>query len=411
MRSFKNSIEYWHKVSNVIPGGCSTIAKSPTRLYSGHNPFYCVQGKGAYFKDVDGNNWLDCDMSMGSLIWGYCNEDVNIAITEQLGKGVTFSLPSIIELELAELILSRLGKYTLIRFCKNGADAVSAAVRLARTATKRDKIVYAAYHGWHDWSAYGYYGETPERLGIPHQIKQDVIWLSQQVLAGETEQLINQYKEDIAGLVLCPGNWSTQDLIAIRELCLSLNIILIFDEVSSGMRWGLKGATGMHNVWPDLLCLSKGLANGLPLAALTGKSELMELCMQIKFSNAHSSECVSIAAAMASEKLLCKQPVWPSWKLPGQQIIDSIMTIISENDANRHLTITGNYAGFRVHTPGKSIHNDLFHRFLLSSFAAHGIFSMGYVLLSASHSEQDIILIESCLTSAVHSWLTQLRKQ
>ena len=404
VKKFNNSNLWWEKASKIIPGGCSTIAKSPLRLYANSTPFCCSEANGAFFKDIDGNEWLDCEMSMGSIIWGHSREEINNEIIKQLKKGTSYSIPSNIELELAELIIKRFNYYNSIRFCKSGADAVSAAVRIARVVTSKEKVVYGTYHGWHDWSSYGYYNNEVEILGIPKNLDQICVWLEKESLNEDLKNLLEKKAGEIACLVISPSNWLQKDLSELKISCRNKNIVLIFDEVTSGMRWGLKGATGVHGVWPDILCISKGLANGMALGAILADKCLLNVCLSIKMSNAHSTECISMAAAFASEKLLENMKVWPTWKSRGQQTVDLIREKIIEKKMDSILTVTGNYASFRIHTPGKTIHTDKFREFFVKFLANADIFSMGYILLSDKHTNANIEMIQNEILAAIKNW-------
>jgi glutamate-1-semialdehyde 2,1-aminomutase len=153
---FNESLRWLDEVTRIIPAGCSTLAKTPWRVLPGTTAICCVEARGARFTDLDGNSWLDCEMAMGTAVWGHARAEVEAAVIHQLRRGVSYSLPAPLELELAELLLARFDRFESVRFCKSGADAVTGAVRIARACTGRAIVIATGYHGWMDWSACGY---------------------------------------------------------------------------------------------------------------------------------------------------------------------------------------------------------------------------------------------------------------
>lgn len=401
-KSLNNSQEWYNKTVKVIPSGCSTLAKSPSRLYVNFSPFYADNAIGSSFIDIDGNEWLDCEMTMGTIVWGHARKEINQSIIEQLNKGVSFSIPAKLEYIVAEKILNRIGKYNSLRFCKNGADAVTAAIRLAKSNNNRKFVLYGSYHGWHDWSACRYYGCNLE-LGINQNAIDDTIWM-ESLSHSFVKRLIKGKEKNISCIIICPGSWKTSDLLELQQLCNKHSIVLIFDEVATFIRAGKKGFTGEKDIWPDLLCFSKGLANGLPLAVITGKDKFMSRIEDIKLSNTHSSELIALAAADACEDLLMKSSSWPSWKETGSNLMHIISQYIKDLGLENQLLIEGYYGCFRVHSHQKTIHNDPFREIFVKHFAKNGIFSTGYILLSDQHSNDDIQRIKQVTLQAINNW-------
>ncbi|OOO02594.1 MAG: 3-aminobutyryl-CoA aminotransferase [Chromatiales bacterium USCg_Taylor] len=141
----------WSRAQGLIPAGTQTLAKGPTQFSEGVAPKYLLRGKGVRVWDVDGNEYLDYNMGIGPIILGYCHEAVDEAIRRQLSNGISFSLMHPLEVELAELMRACIPHAESVRFSKTGCDVTSAAVRLARAYTRREKVLCCGYHGWHDW--------------------------------------------------------------------------------------------------------------------------------------------------------------------------------------------------------------------------------------------------------------------
>lgn len=409
---FNRNLEWLEQVEKVIPSGCSTLAKAPERLFPGHTPVCCAEARHSRFTDIDGNEWLDCEMAMGTASWGHARHEIQLAVIHQLKKGTSYSIPAEIELQCAELILKRFeGRYASLRFTKSGADAVSGAVRLARAGSGKSKVIATAYHGWHDWSAYGYYGRETKGRGIPVDIERTTIWVDKPS-PERIEPLIASSAEDIACIVLCPNEWKRDALERVVSLCRSQDIIVIFDEVTSGIRMGKQATAGEYGIWPDLLCISKGMANGLPLGAVLGPEHLMSLSGQVKFSNAHSSETTALAAAIACEKLMENAKTWPSWREPAARIMDRIESELVLLGLTDQLALKGTYASFYIQSISEdNFQADPFREFMVKKMAHFGIFTKGYFLFSDMHTREEMLWVEEALLQTLSDWKEVQRQQ
>jgi Glutamate-1-semialdehyde aminotransferase len=147
----------------LIPGQSQTFSKGHTQFVQGVSPIYCEKGKGAKIRDVDGNEYTDYIMALGPIVLGYCFEEVDQAVIQQVKKGSIFSLPHRLEIEVAEALVNIIPSAEMVRFGKNGSDVTAAAIRISRAYTGREKIAICGYHGWQDW----YIGTTSRNLGVP----------------------------------------------------------------------------------------------------------------------------------------------------------------------------------------------------------------------------------------------------
>ncbi|WP_246294471.1 aminotransferase class III-fold pyridoxal phosphate-dependent enzyme [Paenibacillus planticolens] len=401
--NFTKSLDWLEEASAIIPGGCSTLAKSPDRLFPGYTAISCAEAKGSRFTDLDGHVWLDCEMAMGTVSWGHAREEVNDAIIRQLAKGTSFSTASDLELEAAKRLLKRFGgRYKSLKFAKGGADVVSAAVRAARAYNGKSKAIATAYHGWHDWSAYGYYGQNAAVLGIPFSIRGTTNWVNSG--ADAIMDVLASEAEDIACIVLCPNEWVKEELRKVVADCRHRKVTVIFDEVTSGIRMGKQATAGEYDIWPDILCLSKGMANGLPLAVIMGGDPWMPLLADVKFSSAHASEAIAFAALIACEQLMEQAPVWPSWRDNTGFMIKRLKELIVSLGLH-DLELQGTYASFcirQLNVP--HFYQDPFREFLVKHLAADGIFSKGYFVFSDCHTKDDLDRVQMSIESALRLW-------
>ncbi|MFD9498140.1 aminotransferase class III-fold pyridoxal phosphate-dependent enzyme [Streptomyces sp. NPDC060035] len=402
---FPLSLCWLETATRTIPAACSTLAKSPTRVLPGTTAICCTEAAGAYFKDLDGNTWLDCEMAMGTAPWGHARREVEEAVIAQLRRGVSYSLPAPLEAEVASRLLQRFERYDSLRFCKSGADAVTGAVRIARAATGRQIVVATSYHGWHDWSAYGHYGQNPAPLGIVETVTQTTRWVAGADPAA-LEQVLAETAGRCAAVVLCPNTWAAADLRRVVDAYRGAGAVVVFDEVTSGIRMGRRATAGEYGIWPDLLCISKGMANGLPLAAVLGPAVLMGRATQVKFSNAHSSECLALAAALACEDLMDLAPEWPTWRVRTTLMIDRLNAEITRLGISDELIVEGTHASFALRSrTADDFWSDPFREHLIRVLAAERIFSKGYLVFSDAHGVEEFEKVEAALMDAVRSWI------
>ena len=273
-----------------------TLAKGPGQFTKGVAPKYLVKGKGSHVWDADGNEFIDFNAAIGPVSLGYAYPVVDEAIRRQLEDGITFSLMHPLEVELAELVQEVIPNAEAVKIAKTGADVCSAAIRVARAFTGRDKVFCCGYHGWHDW----YIGITSRNAGIPEAI-QDMTYTFEY---NDIESIKAALDETVAALILEPFIFEAPKpgfLQELAEVCKANGTLLIFDEMWTGFRIALGGAQEYFNVKADLAVFSKACANGMPIALLTGRADVMELFNNEVFSyTTFGGEALSLAACIAT---------------------------------------------------------------------------------------------------------------
>ena len=199
-KKFTNSNKILKSVEKIIPLASQTFSKSHIQLPYKNAPLFITHGKGCYLWDVDGNQYIDFMMGLHSIILGYCDKDVNEAVKEQLDNGINFSLASTLEKELADILISTIPSAEMVRYGKNGTDANTGAIRLAREIKKKSKIITCGYHGWNDW----YISSTSFDNGIPKDLKKFII----PIVYNNIDQLYDviKNKNDIAAIIMEPMN-------------------------------------------------------------------------------------------------------------------------------------------------------------------------------------------------------------
>ncbi len=299
--------ELWARATRLIPGGSQTFSKAPFQLAPGFAPKLLVRGEGARVWDPDGHEYLDWTMGLLPLILGYCHPRVDEAVTAQLTQGTTFSLSHPLEGEVAERIVDLIPSAEMVRFGKNGSDATAGAVRLARAITGRDIIACCGYHGWQDW----FIGTTTRSKGVPKAVRD----LTQPFVYNDLESLEAVFAHSaggVAAVIMEPVTFEQPKpgfLEGVRDLTHRNGALLIFDEIITGFRFALGGAQERFGIYPDLTTIGKALANGFPLSAIVGRSEVMQELEEVFFSFTFGGDTVSLAAARATLDVLVEETV------------------------------------------------------------------------------------------------------
>lgn len=273
----------------------------------GPYPHFVERADGARFWDVTGRDYIDWFVGGGVATLGHRHPAVQRAMLAQLERGVHLSLPSPLEVEVAESLCALFPGAEQVAYGKNGTDVTSAAVRLARAVTGREHVLISGYHGWQDW-AKAIRAEVP---GIPAALRGLVHEFGFDDLAG-AERLLHEFHGQVAAIVVEPvrtGVPSPEFLPGLRQLADRHGCLLVFDEIVTGLRVARGGAQALAGVRPDLTCLAKSLANGLPLAALLGQRRWMRHLPPTFFALTYQREALSLAAARASLEVFRKVDV------------------------------------------------------------------------------------------------------
>lgn len=282
---FDQSQKNFEEACQYIPGGVN----SPVRAFGsvGSTPIFVDKAKGAKLVDVDGQEYLDFVCSWGPLILGHASDIASQGIMEAISKGTTYGMPTAIETDLAKLIVETTPA-EMVRMVSSGTEATMSALRLARGYTGRDKIIkfQGCYHGHSDGllvksGSGALTGGVPTSQGVPASIVSTTLVADYNDI-DSVKALIEANKGEVAAVIIepIPGNMGLVEskdnfLQDLRKLTLDHGIVLIFDEVISGYRIGLSGASGYYDIEPDMICLGKIIGGGMPVGAYGGKKEIM----------------------------------------------------------------------------------------------------------------------------------------
>lgn len=284
------------RARDAIPGGSSTGSKQPDALYGDGNesgPSHYLRASGCRLTTPREETLIDCTMALGSVSLGYGDERILRAAIAAAANGNVTGLAHPAEVELAERLCDLIPCAEQVRFTKSGADAMSAAVRIARTATGRSNVVGCGYFGWHDWSS--------TSAGVPEGVRQTFHPVPFDDI-GALESACGSAGSDLAAVVIEPviERLPSQEWIAVaRGLCDQQGAVLIFDELKTGFRLARGGYQEFSGVKPDLAAFGKAMANGFPVAAVVGNAGVMEAATRTWISSTLAGESMAIAAALA----------------------------------------------------------------------------------------------------------------
>lgn len=305
INSFKKSDEMLSRAARVIPAGVyghlgpAEGCFIPISSY----PKFCERAKGNYFWDLDGNRYIDYMCAYGPNVLGYCDEDVDAAVSEQMKKGNCTTMPQVKMVELAELMVNTVASADWAFFAKNGGDVTTLAVLTARAATNKRKIIFVEnyYHGVAQWTqradaSWVVSGEVEHNLMVKWNDIDDL------------KRVIEENKGDIACFISTPymhGNFVDNELPKegywneVRRLCTENGIVLIIDDVRCGFRLDMAGSDHYFGFEADLICFCKAIANGWNVSCLCGKDFLKSAVSGITFTGSYWMSAVPFAAGIA----------------------------------------------------------------------------------------------------------------
>jgi glutamate-1-semialdehyde aminotransferase len=354
--------------------------------------------------DLDGNEYIDFINGLLAISLGYNDPDVDAAVRAQLDQGVTFSLPHPIETELAEMIVAAVPSAEMVRYAKNGSDATAGAIRIARAYTKRDRVAVCGYHGWQDW----YIGSTTRDLGVPDATKALTHRFDYNDI-GSLRTVLEQHPGEFAAVILEPMNttWPADGFLEdVADATRGAGALLVFDETITGFRFAMGGAQELFDVTPDLATFGKGIANGYPLAIVTGRAPYMRLMEDVFFSFTFGGETLSLAAAKAVLAKMQREPVLETIHRQGNKVLEGVARRIAEHGVADFCSVSGHpsWSFFTIAAAGPYDAYELKTLYLQEMFA-RGILTLGTHNLSYAHSDEDI----ETLLSAYDAVLPSLR--
>jgi glutamate-1-semialdehyde 2,1-aminomutase len=396
--TFDESERLRAKAHALIPGGCHTYAKGDDQ-YPILSPSHMVRGEGAHVWDADGNKYIEYGNGNRAVTLGHAFPAVVEAVKAELAKGANFTRPAAIEVEAAEQFLSIIGNAEMVKFSKDGSDATSGAVKLARAYTGRDLIAICADHPFFsvdDW----FMGSTPMHGGIPDAVRALTVRFNYNDI-DSVRALIAQYPGQIAGFILEPERTEpprNNFLQQLKQTVRDAGALLIFDEMISGFRWHMQGAQGLYGVDPDLSTWGKAFANGFSASALAGKREYMRLGdlsqtdhkRVFLLSTTHGGETHGLAAAIATMQVYPREPVIERLHAAGDRLRRGFEEAAAAHGLSEYVTVSGRSCNLLFATrDGKGAPSQAFRSLFLQETIKRGII-MPSLVVCYSHSDEAI---------------------
>ena len=394
---FEKSLKLQTKFHELIPGGAHTYAKGDDQ-FPEFMPPYIIKGKGCRVWDVDGNEYIEYSNGIRRVTLGHAFEPIIKAAYQQMQNRTNFVRPASIELEYAEEFLDVLEGTEMIKFGKNGSDAVNGAIRLSRAFTGRDKIGICADHPFFsvdDW----FIATTPMSAGIPETAKKITTMFNYNNI-DSVEKMFADNPNQIACVILEPEKYTPPKdnfLHKLKDICHKNGAIFILDEMITGFRAHIGGAQKKYNVIPDLSTFGKAMANGFSISALAGKRELMELGglkhkkeKVFLLSLTHGGETHAIAAARATLNFYKTNSVIEKLAAQGNKLKAGLSKAAEELQLSNYFQMIGpDYCSVYTTLDSDEKHSEEFRTLFLQETIKQGLL-MPSTIVSYSHEDKDI---------------------
>ena len=335
----------WIRAKEIIPGGNMLLSKRPELFHPKLWPAYYKKAKGCFIWDLDGKKYIDVSlMGVGSNLLGYANSKIDSAVKKAVLNGSISSLNCYEEVQLIEKLLELHPWADMGRLGRTGGETSAMAVRIARAATGKDKIAFCGYHGWHDWYLSANIKTTDglkphlmpglDPSGVPKALRDTSIPFNYNKI-DELYKIVSEHDLAAVKMEVSRNQIPKDDFLKkVREICTKKNIVLIFDECSSGFRQSFGGLHKIYNVNPDIAWFGKTLGNGYPITAIIGRKEIMDCAQDSFISSTFWTERVGPAAAIKTLEVMEKNETWKKVTETGQYIQLQWQKIAKKNNIN-----------------------------------------------------------------------------
>ena len=388
----------YQKAKKLIPGGTMLLSKRPEMFLPENWPSYYSKTKGCKIWDLDDKEYLDmCIMGIGTNILGYGNERVDEAVKEVVTKGNMSTLNCPEEVALAERLVQMHPWADMVRFARTGGEANAVAIRIARAAAGRDKVAICGYHGWHDWylstnlsDKEGLDGHLLPGLnpaGVPKNLANTTLPFNYNKIE-ELEKIVAE-NPDLGVIKMevsrnhgpLPGY-----LEAVRKIATDNNLVLIFDECTSGFRQTFGGLHKMYGVEPDMAMFGKALGNGYAITAIVGKKEVMQAAQKTFISSTFWTERIGPTAALATLDVMEEEKSWETITMTGSKITRAWKELGKKYELPLNTAGLPSLTSFSI----KSDNWLAYKTYITQEMLKKGILASNAVYVSVAHTQEHI---------------------
>lgn len=335
--------ELYKKAKTLIPGGTMLLSKRPEMFLPEKWPSYFSKAKGCKVWDLDGKEYIDVSiMGIGTNILGYGNDEVDYAVIANVQNGNMSTLNCHEEVFLAEKLIELHPWADMVRLARSGGEANAIAIRIARAASGKDKVAICGYHGWHDWYLSANLGNDEkldghllpglEPKGVPQSLRGTVFPFNYNNFE-ELQNLVTNHNIGVIKMEVSRNKGPEDNFLhKVRKLADEKNIILIFDECTSGFRQTFGGLHKMYGVEPDMAMFGKALGNGYAITAVIGKREIMEAAQKTFISSTFWTERIGPTAALKTLEVMEREKSWEYITETGKYIGEQWQKIAENNN-------------------------------------------------------------------------------
>jgi glutamate-1-semialdehyde 2,1-aminomutase len=393
--NFEKGQTLQNQLCQLVPGGSHTYSKGMDQ-FPVNAPGLIERGRGGYCWDVDGNQFIDYGMGLRSVGVGHADPEINEAVIAAMANGTNFTRPSTLELQLAEEYTQLIPSMEMVKFAKNGSDATSASIRLARAYTGRKHIAVCSDHPFfsvNDW----FIGKTPCDSGVPREVQDLTLGFRYNDIES-VKALVDHYK--IAAFILEPLKVEEPQnnfLEELEKICRQHGALLIYDEMISGFRWDMAGAQKHVGIVPDLTTFGKATANGFSLSVLGGRKEIMELGglthnkeRVFLLSQTHGAESTGLAASLKNIEIYKRDGVIEHHWSYGQKLIDGTKQITTSLGVNDFFSIEGYACSPIIKAKNQTGQVDLRFYTLYSQEMIQSGVLMPWIAFCRDHGEEEL---------------------
>ena len=411
-RNFAESVELQRRLHALVPGGAHTYARGSDQYPEDMAPVL-VRGHGANVLDVDGNWFVEYGIGLRSVTLGHGYEPVVDAVIAAARDGVNFSRPTVWELRAAERFLEQVPGADMVKFAKNGSDATTAAVKLARAATGRPMVGICRsqpFFSTDDW----FIGTTPMAAGIVPETMARTTGFTFNDL-GSMHEMLDRHRGQIACVILEGATALAEPapgfLQGVRALADEHGFVMIMDEMITGMRWAAGGAQSVYGVTPDLSTWGKALGNGFPISALAGKRELMDLgglatdaSRPFLLSTTHGPETTGLAAYLAVTEEYRRRDVVAIMERQGSKLAEAVNALSTRAGLADYVAAIGR-PSCMIFTTRDNLGqpSQPFRTLFLQELLDRGVLAQSFVI-SAAHTDDDLQVTVEAVRGALEAY-------